>query len=150
MINSNNLVTLSGGLTRDPEFNESYGRMTFSVAVDNAGREDGETGTGYFDVTVWTNSNKYSPAAVGEYVVDQFNKNFLAKGSRVSVVGRLNQDRYMKDGSKQYRVSIIAENVTVLWSQKQKENRANNSSSNGSAASNDTPSDTNEYVSEPF
>lgn len=145
MINASNMVTISGGLTRDPEYREDIGLVTFSIGVDNAGREGGQTASGFFDIDVWTKDTKFSPAFLGEYVVKALGEKTLAKGSRVNIIGRLKQDRFeTKDGSKASRVTITAENMLVVWSHVGVENKkangggnsySNNDNSNASTAS---------------
>lgn len=117
MINASNMVAISGGLTRDPDYREDIQLVQFSIGVDNAGRKDGATGSGFFDVNVWLNDSKYSPAANAEYVLKAIKDGTLAKGSRVNLIGRLNHDQFQtKEGKSASRVTIVAENVLIVWS----------------------------------
>lgn len=146
MINASNMVTISGGLTRDPEYREDIGLMSFSIGVDNAGREGGQTASGFFDINVWTKDSKYSPVAVGEYILKAFRDGTLAKGSRVNVVGRLNHDRFeTKSGDKASRVTITAENLLVVWSHngeaKKRENAGGGNATSTASTSSESESD---------
>lgn len=103
MARSINQVIVMGRLTRDPELQttatgKSVG--SFSLAVDRLGQD---AGTDFFDVTTWEKQ--------AENV-----QNFLGKGSKVLVQGRLQQDTWDdKDtGKKRSKTIIIANDVTFL------------------------------------
>lgn len=96
-----NQVILMGRLTRDPELRTtSSGKSvgSFSIAVDRIGQSEE---TDFFDVTVWEKTAENVEA-------------FLNKGSKVLVQGRLQLDRWEKDGEKSSKVSVIANDVTFL------------------------------------
>jgi|AntRauTorckE6833_2_1112554.scaffolds.fasta_scaffold50334_1 single-strand DNA-binding protein len=103
MARSINQVILMGRLTRDPEQRTtSTGKIvvSFSLAVDRAGQDDSAD---FFDITAWEK--------LGELVVQ-----YLSKGRRVLVQGRLRQDSWDdKDtGKKRSRVEVTATDVTFL------------------------------------
>lgn len=101
MARSINQVILMGRLTRDPE-----GRSTttgknianFSIAVDRGNDE-----ADFFDVTAWEK--------LGDLVMQ-----YLAKGRRVLVQGRLRQDSWddKETGKRRTRVEVVATDVTFL------------------------------------
>ena len=106
-----NHVVLIGRLTRDLGADErSFGyvangqaRANVSIAV-NRSRKNGEQWVdevNYFDVTIWGKTAENL-------------KPFLLKGKQICVDGYLKQDRWEKDGQKQSRVSIVANNVQLL------------------------------------
>ena len=103
-----NHVVLIGRLTRDAELKYTNGGTAvtkFSLA-NNQSRKSGDQWTEevhYFDVTLWGRSAE----AVTKY---------LTKGKQVAVDGRLQQERWEKDGQKHSRVSITANNVELLGS----------------------------------
>lgn len=108
-----NHVVLIGRLTRDLGTDErSFGyvsngqaRANVSIAV-NRSRKSGDQWideANYFDVTIW---GKQAEAL----------KPYLTKGKMIAVDGYLKQDRWEKDGQKQSRVSIVANNVQLLSS----------------------------------
>jgi len=103
MAKSINQVILMGRLTRDPEQRTTTSGKTiasFSIAVDRGGDSDQAD---FFDVTAWEK--------LGELVVQ-----YLAKGRRVLVQGRLRQDSWddKETGKKRSRVEVTATDVTFL------------------------------------
>lgn len=103
MAKSINQVILMGRLTRDPETRTTTtGKTvtTFSLAVDRQTQDDQ---TDFFDVTAWEKT--------GELVAQ-----YLSKGRRVLVQGRLRQDSWDdKDtGKKRTKVEVVANDVTFL------------------------------------
>ena len=98
-----NQVILMGRLTRDPETRTTPSGKTvtsFSVAVDRQGQDDQAD---FFDVTAWEKT--------GELV-----QQYLSKGRRVLIQGRLRQDSWDdKDtGKKRSKVEVVANDVTFL------------------------------------
>ena len=103
MARSINQVILMGRLTRDPETRTTTtGKSvtSFSVAVDRQTQDDQAD---FFDVTAWEKT--------GELV-----QQYLTKGRRVLVQGRLRQDSWDdKDtGKKRSKVEVVATDVTFL------------------------------------
>lgn len=103
MARSINQVILMGRLTRDPETRSTSTGKTvtsFSIAVDRASQDDQAD---FFDVTAWEKT--------GELVAQ-----YLSKGRRVLVQGRLRQDSWDdKDtGKKRSKVEVVAQDVTFL------------------------------------
>ena len=103
MAKSINQVILMGRLTRDPEQRTTTSGKTiasFSIAVDRGGDSDQAD---FFDVTAWEK--------LGELVVQ-----YLAKGRRVLVQGRLRQDSWddKETGKKRSRVEVTATDDTFL------------------------------------
>ena len=98
-----NQVILMGRLTRDPEQRTTSTGKTiasFSIAVDRAGQDDSAD---FFDVTAWEK--------LGELVVQ-----YLGKGRRVLVQGRMRQDTWddKETGKKRSKVEVVATDVTFL------------------------------------
>lgn len=103
MARSINQVMLMGRLTRDPEQRTTTSGKTvvsFSLAVDRVGQDDQAD---FFDVTAWEK--------LGELVMQ-----YLGKGRRVLVQGRLRQDSWddKETGKKRSRVEVTATDVTFL------------------------------------
>ena len=103
MARSINQVILMGRLVRDPEQRTTTTGKTiasFSIAVDRGGQEDAAD---FFNVTAWEK--------LGELVMQ-----YLAKGRRVLVQGRLRQDSWddKETGKKRSRVEVVAFDVTFL------------------------------------
>lgn len=103
MARSINQVILLGRLTRDPEARTtSTGKtvVSFSLAVDRQGSDDQAD---FFDITAWEK--------LGDLVTQ-----YLSKGRRVLVQGRLRQDSWddKETGKKRTRVEVTATDVTFL------------------------------------
>ena len=103
MAKSINQVILMGRLTRDPEQRTTTGGKTiasFSIAVDRGGDSDAAD---FFEITAWEK--------LGDLVIQ-----YLGKGRRVLVQGRLRQDSWddKETGKKRSRVEVTATDVTFL------------------------------------
>lgn len=107
MSKSINQVILMGNLTRDPELRTTPNGQSvcsFSLAVNRSWQgQDGQAqeAVDYFDVTAW--------AKLGELV-----NQYLAKGRKCLVQGRLSQRSWEKDGQKHSKVEVVASDVTFL------------------------------------
>lgn len=111
MIDPKNLSNLTGGLVVDPEVvNDNI--LKLRLAVDYAGSEKGSQNTsGYFDVTYYLNNDDNQRNA--KFVRSQISEGKMKKGSQVSLVGRLVQERWTGDGDKKNaKVVIVAEAIT--------------------------------------
>ena len=101
---SDNTVTVIGNLTDDPELRHTEGgiaRAMFRVAV--SGRRDQEAS--FFTVIVWRDQAEHAAES-------------LAKGSRVVVMGRLQQRSWTaEDGSARSVVEVVAEELgpSLRW-----------------------------------
>lgn len=103
MSKSINQVILMGRLTRDPELRTTTGGkniVSFSIAVDRGGQDDAAD---FFNINAWEK--------LGDLVMQ-----YLSKGRRVLVQGRLRQDRWddKETGKKQSRIEVTASDVTFL------------------------------------
>lgn len=103
MARSINQVILMGRLTRDPEQRTTgTGKniASFSIAVDRGGQDDQAD---FFEITAW------------EKLADLVMQ-YLQKGRRVLVQGRLRQDSWddKETGKKRSRVEVTATDVTFL------------------------------------
>ncbi|MBQ7373645.1 MAG: single-stranded DNA-binding protein [Clostridia bacterium] len=101
-----NKLFLIGNLTRDPEMSETSSGVAFcrlGIAVNRPYQgSDGERATDFFNVTVWRNHAENC----GRY---------LKKGSKVAIVGSLQNRSYEdKDGNKRTVTDIIANEVEFL------------------------------------
>ncbi len=107
MSKSINQVILMGNLTRDPELRTTPSGQSvcsFSLAVNRAWQDQsGQTqeAVDYFDVTAW--------GKLGELV-----NQYLSKGRKCLVMGRLSQRSWEKDGQKHSKVEVVANDVTFL------------------------------------
>ena len=105
-----NKVIEIGRLTKDAsvEFIQTgTPKCEISIAVNRSVKKgnDWADEVSYFNVTIWGKTA-------------QNLEKYLKKGTQICVEGYLKQDRWEKDGQKQSRVSIVAENVQLLGSGK--------------------------------
>lgn len=96
-------VTVAGNLTRDPEtktFDSGSSITEFGIAVNRQRKQGDEyvDEVSFFDVAVW--------GGFGELCARK-----LRKGDAVSLLGRLEQQTWEKDGEKRSKVRIVANQV---------------------------------------
>ena len=106
-----NKIIISGNLGRDPEmkYTPAGDALTkFSVASNRSWTKDGEK----HEETTWFNVECWRGLAE---VCNQY----LHKGSKVLIDGRMACDQYEKDGSTVYYWKIVARDVEFLDSKKQ-------------------------------
>lgn len=103
-----NQVTLLGRLTADVELRATQSGKSvadFTLAVDRMqnSQKDGEPTADFFDVTVWDK-------------LAELMKQYTSKGSKVLVIGRLNQQTWedKESGKKRSKVVVVANDVTFL------------------------------------
>jgi len=102
-----NLAVLEGRLTNNPELRYTQGGTAmckFSIANNHAYYKDNELKeeVNFIDVTTWSK------------LADQCNE-YLKKGRRVIVNGRLRQSKWEDDdGGKHSKISIVAYQVQFL------------------------------------
>lgn len=107
MARSVNQVTLMGNLTRDPEVrNTPSGQSvcSFSLALNRAYRDKNDQwqeATDFVDVVAW--------GPLGERVAQ-----YLSKGRRALVQGRLQSRSWEQDGQKRSKLEVLASDVTFL------------------------------------
>jgi len=96
-----NTVSLIGRLGADPQLRYTQNGTavtTFSLAVP---RERNREETDWFDVTCW---GKLAELAAQH----------LTKGRQVGITGRLQQERWEKDGEKRSKVVVVVEEITFV------------------------------------
>ena len=100
-----NKVYLIGNLTRDPEVSETSSGVPFcrfSVAVNrNFANSEGNREVDVFNITVWRG------------LAENCGR-FLKKGSKVAIVGSLQNRTYEVDGVKRTATDIVASEVEFL------------------------------------
>ena len=107
MSKSINQVILMGNLTRDPELRTTPSGQnvcSFSIAVNRSWQgQDGsqQEAVDYFDITAW--------GKLGELV-----NQYLSKGRKCLVQGRLSQRSWEQEGQKRSKVEVVANDVTFL------------------------------------
>ena len=107
MARSVNQVILMGNLTRDPELRQTPSGQSvcsFSLALNRAYKDqkgDWQEATDYIDIVAW--------GPLGERV-----NQYVTKGRRVLVQGRLQSRSWEQDGQKRSKVEVLANDVTFL------------------------------------
>jgi single-strand DNA-binding protein len=106
-----NNVVLAGNVVSDPETRSTNSGKTIAtvrLAVNNPLNENDSL---FIDVDVWEKQ--------AEFVT-----NHVKKGSAISVIGRLKQDSWEKDGQKRSKILVVAERINFVGS-KRKDAAAN-------------------------
>ena len=107
MARSLNQVTLMGNLTRDPELRQTPNGQnvcSFSLALNRSYRDangEWQEATDYIDIVAW--------GPLGERV-----SQYLSKGRRCLVQGRLQSRSWEQEGQKRSKVEVLANDVTFL------------------------------------
>ena len=107
MARSLNQVTLMGNLTRDPELRQTptgQNVTSFSLALNRAYKDQSgewQEATDFIDCVCW--------GPLAERVAQ-----YLSKGRRCLVQGRLQSRNWEQDGQKRSKVEVLANDVTFL------------------------------------
>lgn len=134
MARSLNQVTLMGNLTRDPELRQTptgQNVTSFSLALNRSYKDQSgewKEVTDYIDIVCW--------GPLAERVAQ-----YLSKGRRCLVQGRLQSRSWEQDGNKRSKVEVLANDVTFLDARGggDDSDNAGSSSSAAPAASSDKP-----------
>ena len=103
-----NRVCISGNLTRDPELRSTAGGtsvMGFGVAV-NERRKNQRTGE-WEDYPNFVDCTMFGTRA-------EALEQYLSKGTKVAVEGRLHYSSWEKDGQKRSKLGVIVEEVELM------------------------------------
>src|SRR3954463_8606178 len=107
MARSLNQVTLMGNLTRDPELRQTptgQNVTSFSLALNRSYKDSSgewQEATDYIDIVCW--------GPLAERVAQ-----YMSKGRRCLVQGRLQSRSWEQDGNKRSKVEVLANDVTFL------------------------------------
>lgn len=107
MARSLNQVNLMGNLTRDPELRQTPNGQnvcSFSLALNRSYKDSSgewQEVTDFIDIVAW--------GPLAERVAQ-----YLSKGRRCLVVGRLQSRSWEQDGQKRSKVEVLANDVTFL------------------------------------
>jgi len=107
MARSLNQVTLMGNLTRDPELRQTptgQNVTSFSLALNRSYKDQSgewQEATDYIDIVAW--------GPLAERV-----SQYLTKGRRCLVQGRLQSRSWEQEGQKRSKVEVLANDVTFL------------------------------------
>ena len=116
-----NKVLISGNLTRDPELRQTAGGMpilSFGVAVNDRRRNpqsgEWEDYANFIDCTMFGNRA-------------QSLSNYLSKGTKVAIEGKLRYSSWEKDGVRRSKVEVVVDELEFMSSR-------NAAASNGGAS----------------
>jgi len=107
MARSVNQVIMMGNLTRDPELRQTpsgQSVVSFSLALNRSYKDQSgewQEATDYIDVAAW--------GPLAERVAQ-----YMTKGRRCLVQGRLQSRSWEQDGQKRSKVEVLANDVTFL------------------------------------
>lgn len=140
MLDPKNIINLTAGVVADPEIvNDRIAK--FRVAVDYAGSEKGSQSTsGYFDITYYLKDNDGFANKNASFVHSQITGGKMKKGSQISIIGRLLQERWQQDNQNRSKVVVVAEHVTYAASAP-KGDSVKSEGSSSSPAGNSIPSE---------
>lgn len=117
MLDPRNLINISGFLVDNPEYATETNKniMKARIGVQYAGSEqNSDNNSGFFDVTYYI-KNKNSEQHVSQnakFFEDQVTSGNMKKGSSITIVGRLLQERWKnQEGKGASRIVIIAEHI---------------------------------------
>lgn len=99
-----NRVMLIGNVTRDFELRKTQSGIsnaTFSIAVNRPRAQDGTQNADYPQIVAWRKTAEICAQ-------------YLHKGSKVAVEGRIQTRSYDKDGHKVYVTEVVADTVQFL------------------------------------
>jgi single-strand DNA-binding protein len=120
-----NSVVLCGRVVRDAEVKYTNGGTAvaeISIAVNRYAGQGKPDEVGFFEINIW---GKQAEAI----------KQYLTKGRQVVIQGELRQERWEKDGQKQSKVRINANNVQLVGGKDEKQEPARQSAPQQTAKS---------------
>ena len=104
-----NTVTISGNLTREPELRKTSAGlpvMQMNVAVNdrrkNPNTDEWEDHPNYVDCTLF--------GSRADHIIE-----YLEKGSKVAVEGKLRWSQWEKDGIKRSKLEVVANEVEFIF-----------------------------------
>ena len=135
MLDPKNMVNLTAGIVADPEIvNDKIAK--FRVAIDYAGSEKGAQSTsGYFDVTYYLKDGSGFANKNASFIHGQITGGKMKKGSQISIIGRLLQERWQQDNQNRSKVVVVAEHIAYAASSRPSDKSDSNNSSAAVSAS---------------
>jgi len=106
MAGSLNKVMLIGNVGRDPEMRYIQSGepvTTFSIATNRRVQRDGQ----------WTDETEWHNIVAWRKLAEQCNE-YLSKGRKVYIEGRLQTRSWESEGQKKYRTEIVADTMLML------------------------------------
>jgi single-strand DNA-binding protein len=103
-----NRVNISGNLTRDPELRQTQGGMailSLGVAVNDR-RKNAQTGE-------WEDVPNFVDCVVFGTRAEKLAQ-FLAKGTKVAIDGKLRWSQWEKDGARRSKLEVIVDEIEFM------------------------------------
>ena len=108
-----NNVVLTGNITKDIELKQTQsGKSVVNISLAVTRRFNKEE-TDFFELQLWGK-------------VAELAEKYLSKGSKIGVVGAIQQQRWEKDGKKQSKIIINVDQLEFLDNKKKEESNGNN------------------------
>lgn len=104
-----NIIMLVGGVIKEPEKVEGTNATLcklFIAVNENFTRENGERPVQYFNVAVW--------GKLAENCLK-----YLHKGSKIGIVGKIQNRSWEQDGVKRYATEVVANEIEFITTPKQ-------------------------------
>jgi len=112
MIDPKNIINITGGVVADPELVNDGKIANFTLAVDYAGSEKGsDNNTGYFDIVYYLKDGSAFASKNASFIHNQISESKIKKGARLSIVGRVVQQRWKQDDKTRTKIVIVAEHI---------------------------------------
>jgi len=136
MLDPANLVTITGGLVADFEEVAGGNIIKTRVALDYAGSEkDSDNKSGYFEIVYYLKYKNEWSSSNAEFISKMISEGKMKKGSTVSIVGRLMQERWKnQDGKGASKTVIIVEHMSYAKSGSPRSSDKSSSSSSDSSS----------------
>ena len=96
-----NKVILLGRLARDPETQTTTtGKLKalMTIAVDRPKAKDGTRNADFIGLVAWERTAEFA-------------QQYLSKGQRILIEGRIQTGSYEKDGEKRYRTDVVCDRI---------------------------------------
>ena len=103
-----NRVNISGNLTRDPELRQTQGGMailSLGVAVNDR-RKNAQTGE-------WEDVPNFVDCVVFGTRAEKLAQ-FLAKGSKVAIEGKLRWSQWERDGARRSKLEVVVDEIEFM------------------------------------
>ena len=103
-----NRVNISGNLTRDPELRQTQGGMailSLGVAVNDR-RKNAQTGE-------WEDVHNFVDCVVFGTRAEKLAQ-YLAKGTKVAIEGKLRWSQWEKDGARRSKLEVIVDEIEFM------------------------------------
>ncbi len=150
MLNADNLINLSGRLTRDAEVVMDGKQLRFDVAVDNSGYEKGsDSRAGFFTCKAWLTESDMTSVSTQKRLKELVDQKLLIKGAPVRIVGSISHERWTDDNdNRRSSVVVVVEDLTAYVARSKRDDSgeaapAARTASGGGQSNNDS-------FSEPF